>query len=131
MDYCAKIALLIFFIASIVYVCAKTVQVQLDARAKRREKLEKAKAKRNEDSNKRKLLLEFLLKAEAEAKRIQVVADAEGCNNASGSKFAIALQGEIKRRKLQRKIKFVSKLEIALKEVINRRKISSINCALC
>jgi hypothetical protein len=119
MDYCAKIALLIFFIASIVYVCAKTVQEQLNARAKRREKLAKAKA---------------------EAKRIQVVADAEGCNNASVSKFAIALQGEIERRKLdknpikfklQRKIKFVSKLEIALKEVINRRKISSINCALC
>ena len=48
----------------------------------------------------------------------------------SVSKFAIALQGEIKRRKhdkipikfkFQRKIKFVSKLEIALKEVLSRR----------
>ena len=48
----------------------------------------------------------------------------------SVSKFAIALQGEIERRKhdknpikfkLQRKIKFVSKLEIALKEVLRRR----------
>ena len=48
----------------------------------------------------------------------------------SVSKFAIALQGEIERRKhdknpikfkLQRKIKFVSKLEIALKEVLIRR----------
>jgi hypothetical protein len=125
---------------------AKALQEQLDARTKRREKFEKAKAKRIEDSNKRKLLLEFLLKAEAEAKRIQILAaveDAEEHENlvVVNSKFAIALQGEIERRKhdknpikfkLQRKFKIESKLEIALKEAINHRKlIASIKSALC
>ena len=76
---------------------AKALQEQLDARTKRREKFEKAKAKRIEDSNKRKLLLDFLLKAEAEAKRIQILAaveDAEERENlvVVNSKFAIALQ---------------------------------------
>ena len=125
---------------------AKALQEQLDARTKRREKFEKAKAKRIEDSNKRKLLLEFLLKAEAEAKRIQILAaveDAEERKNlvVVNSKFAIALQGEIERRKhdknpikfkLQRKFKIESKLEIALKEAINHRKlIASIKSTLC
>ena len=106
----------------------------------------KAKAKRIEDSNKRKLLLDFLLKAEAEAKRIQILAaieDAEERENlvVVNSKFAIALQGEIERRKhdknpikfkLQRKFKIESKLEIALKEAINNRMlIASIKSALC
>lgn len=112
---------------------AKALQEQLDARTKRHEKFEKAKAKQIEDSNKRKLLLDFLLKAEAEAKQIQILAAVEDAkereNIASVSKFAIALQGEIERRKhdknpikfkFQRKIKFVSKLEIALKEVLSR-----------
>jgi hypothetical protein len=56
--------------------------------------------------------------------------DVKTKNNNSYSKFAIALQGEIERRKLdknpikfklQRKVRFVSKLEIALKEVLRRR----------
>ena len=63
-----------------------------------------------------------------ERKNLAAVNSSSMCN--SVSKFAIALQGEIERRKhdknpikfkLQRKIKFVSKLEIALKEVLSRR----------
>lgn len=62
-----------------------------------------------------------------EHENLAVVNSSSTCN--SVSKFAIALQGEIERRKhdknpikfkFQRKIKFVSKLEIALKEVLSR-----------
>lgn len=57
--------------------------------------------------------------------------DVKTKNNNSYSKFAIALQKEIERRKhnknpikfkLHSKNKFESKLQIALKEVINRRR---------
>ena len=63
-----------------------------------------------------------------ERENLAAVNSSSMCN--SLSKFAIALQGEIERRKhdknpikfkFQRKIKFVSKLEIALKEVLSRR----------
>ena len=63
-----------------------------------------------------------------ERENLAVVNSSSTCN--SVSKFAIALQGEIERRKhdknpikfkFQRKIKFISKLEIALKEVLSRR----------
>ena len=43
-------------------------------------------------------------------------------NDNSYSKFAIALQKEIERRKHKKPIKFESNLQIALKEVINRRR---------
>uniref|UniRef100_A0A6C0ETI7 Uncharacterized protein n=1 Tax=viral metagenome TaxID=1070528 RepID=A0A6C0ETI7_9ZZZZ len=49
--------------------------------------------------------------------------DVKTKNNNSYSKFAIALQKEIERRKHNKNpIKFESKLQIALKEVINRRR---------
>ena len=49
-------------------------------------------------------------------------------SNNSSSKLALDLQKEIKRRKLDKNpIKFESKLKIALKEVLNRRRKMKTN----